>query len=278
MKKIYKLIFSLFLLIIFYIWQNNSIHTENFTYSSSNLPADFDNFKITHISDLHNKTFGSGQKNLLRKVSNTSPDIIVVTGDLIDRRRYNLDTALEFMEGAVKIAPVYYVYGNHEAWSGHYDDISKSLKLANVNILENTALTISKGTSSINILGLNDPAFLTNDDTKESNLSDATQMLSDWSTLDGFKILLSHRPELMPLYSQNGIDLVFSGHAHGGQFRFPFVGGLVAPNQGFFPKYTSGKYTDYKTTLFVSRGLGNSIIPIRIFNRPHIISITFENK
>ena len=88
---------------------------------------------------------------------------------------------------------------------------------------------------------------------------------------DGYTILLSHRPELFDLYVDTGMDLVFSGHTHGGQFRLPFIGGLVAPNQGFFPKYDAGRFSKGNTTMIVSRGVGNSIIPIRFYNRPEIV-------
>lgn len=91
---------------------------------------------------------------------------------------------------------------------------------------------------------------------------------------DGYTILLSHRPELFTTYTASGVDLVFTGHAHGGQFRIPFVGGLVAPNQGFFPEYDAGLYTAETTNMVVSRGVGNSIIPLRINNRPELIVVT----
>ena len=92
-----------------------------------------------------------------------------------------------------------------------------------------------------------------------------------------YTILLSHRPELFDLYVETEMDLVFSGHAHGGQFRLPFVGGLVAPNQGFFPKYDAGQFNEENTTMIVSRGVGNSIIPIRFNNRPEIVLVTLRN-
>ena len=123
-------------------------------------------------------------------------------------------------------------------------------------------------------MGIDDPSFqedyLFGD--SESVVRQAIYDLQNES--DGYTILLSHRPELFDLYVETEMDLVFSGHAHGGQFRLPFVGGLVAPNQGFFPKYDAGLFSEGSTNMIVSRGVGNSIIPIRFNNRPEIIVAT----
>lgn len=263
-------------LIIFCAWQNNRIEVSRFEYYNSEVPSSFNNFKIVHISDLHNKMFGKEQSKILEKVEKLSPDIIVVTGDLIDRRRYDLDKAMEFINGAIEVAPIYYVSGNHEAWSGKYDKISKRLIEAGVNIIDDSKLEIIKENSSIYLLGLSDPSFITSNYIDGTDTSKMEEYLSSWSNIEGFKILLSHRPELLDIYSKNNINLVFSGHAHGGQIRIPFVGGIIAPNQGFFPKYTSGSYNNDKTTMFVNRGLGNSLFPVRIFNPPEIILVTLK--
>lgn len=263
-------------LIIFGLWQNNSIEISNFKYYSSELPSDFNNFKIVHISDLHNKMFGKEQLKILEKIEKLSPDIIVITGDLIDRRRYNLDKAMDFINGAIEIAPIYYVSGNHEAGSGKYSEIKDGLIEAGVNIMDDTKLEFTKENSTIYLLGVSDPSFITSNYIEGTDISDIEEYLSNWLSIEGFKILLSHRPELFDIYSKNNMDLVFSGHAHGGQIRIPFIGGIIAPNQGVFPKYTSGSYSSDKTTMFVSRGLGNSLFPVRVFNRPEIISVTLK--
>jgi len=135
-----------------------------------------------------------------------------------------------------------------------------------------------KGNGKIEILGLSDPDFLTTSYLEGTNSSKLRGYLERLSDDSAFQILLCHRPELFDIYVKENIDLIFSGHAHGGQFRIPFVGGLVAPDQGLFPKYTSGAYTQNKSTMIVSRGLGNSIIPIRIFNRPEIVVVTLRNE
>lgn len=275
-KKNKKLLYLAILfigLIIFCIYQNNCIVVTRSDYYSPKLPDAFDGFTIVHISDLHNKMFGHNQAVLLDKLQNLSPDIIVITGDLIDRRKYDLDTAMTFVSGAVKIAPVYYVSGNHEAWSGKYSLIKKSLIDAGVHVLDDRAEELSIGEDSIHIMGLSDPDFLTSRYSEGTNVNNMTEQLKQWSKNKEFKILLSHRPELFHFYCENNMDLVFSGHAHGGQIRLPFIGGLVAPDQGLFPKYTSDSYTKDSTTMFVSRGMGNSIFPVRVFNRPEIVVV-----
>lgn len=277
LKMLISSILFIIILIVFCIWQNNSIVISNFNYYSSEVPSEFKDFKIVQISDLHNKVFGKEQSKLLEKIEKLSPDIIIVTGDLIDRRRYNLDEAMHFIEGSLKVAPIYYVSGNHEAWSGKYNEISKKLIEAGVHILDDTTLELFKGKSKIQLLGLSDPAFLTSSYLEDTNTSNTEKYLSQWEDMEEFKILLSHRPEIFDLYCEYNINMIFSGHAHGGQFRIPFIGGLFAPDQGFFPKYTNGNYTNDKSTMFVSRGLGNSVLPIRLFNRPEIISVTLKS-
>ncbi|GAA0684022.1 hypothetical protein SAMN04487885_108136 [Clostridium cadaveris] len=284
MKKLAKIKlfieFSVFFIVvaIFCFWQNNSIVISNYTHRSRKIPSAFHGYKILHISDLHNKMFGKNQDYLIKKIKASSPDIIVITGDLIDRRRFDLDTAMCFINKAVDIAPIYYVSGNHEAWSGKYDQIKQSLKDAGVLILDDTSLELLKGENSIQLLGLSDPDFLTSNYLDGTNTKKLELQLKQWSNDINYKILLSHRPELFSLYIENNIDLIFSGHAHGGQIRLPFLGGLIAPDQGFFPKYTSGPYKNGNTTMFVSRGLGNSIFPFRVFNRPEIVVVTLKSE
>jgi len=265
---------------LFSIWQNNSIVVTQSDFVSESIPDAFDQFKIVQISDLHNKQFGEDQERLLDKVRNQMPNIIIVTGDLIDQRKYNLHKAMIFIRGAVKIAPVYYVSGNHEAWSGHYETLKKSLQEAGVTVLDNSVFDFKMGENSIRLLGVSDPDFLTSSYLEGTNASLLEETLKGWSIeeRENFNILLSHRPELFDVYHGANIDMVFTGHAHGGQVRLPFVGGIVAPDQGFFPKYTSGSYTEGSTTMFVSRGLGNSIVPQRLFNRPEIVVVTLRSK
>ena len=255
---------------------NTALEVSEYEIVSDRIPQSFDGFRIAQVSDLHNKDFGEGYGQLLTLLSKINPDIIVVTGDLIDSRQTDLDVALEFAWQAGKIARVYYVSGNHEARIPEYEDLKIGLVKAGVVILENQKVELTRDGESITLMGINDPSFqedyLFGD--SESVARQAIENLQNES--DGYTILLSHRPELFDLYVESEMDLVFSGHAHGGQFRLPFIGGLVAPNQGFFPKYDAGQFTEANTTMIVSRGVGNSIIPVRFHNRPEIVLVNLN--
>ena len=283
MKRKSKTILTLIslLLIIFIgwtLWGNTALEVNEYENVSDRIPQGFDGFRIAQVSDLHNAEFGEGNSKLIQLLSQTEPDIILLTGDLIDSRQTDLDIALEFAWQAGKIARVYYVSGNHEARIPEYEDLKIGLVKAGVVILENQKVEITREGESITIMGIDDPSFQ-EDYLFGDSESVARQAITDLQNeSDGYTLLLSHRPELFDLYVDTGIDLVFSGHAHGGQFRLPFVGGLVAPNQGFFPKYDAGLFTEENTTMLVSRGVGNSIIPVRFNNRPEIIIVTLSNK
>lgn len=276
-KWLYFLI-GLLLIISFFYFQNNSIVTSKFSIRSDNLPQNFNGYKIVQLSDLHSKSFGDDQSKLVEKVKKVKPDLIVFTGDLIDSDRYDEKPSLILMEKLVQVAPVYYVTGNHEWWSGKLNSLEDKLTSIGIKVMRNEAEEIAIEDEVIQIIGIDDPAngmeSYADRTTTEENIKSAIEGIEEG---DNFQILLSHRPEIFSLYSEYDFDVVFSGHAHGGQFRIPFVGGIIAPDQGFFPKYTSGKYNSSNTTMIVNRGLGNSIIPLRIFNRPEIVVATLNS-
>ena len=258
---------------IWTLWGNLAIEVNEYEIVSDRIPEAFAGFRIAQVSDLHNKDFGEGYGQLLTLLSEINPDIIVVTGDLIDSRQTDLDIALEFAWQAGKIARVYYVSGNHEARVPEYEDLKTGLVKAGVVILENQKVQITREGENITLMGIDDPSFW-EDYLFGDSASVARQAIEDLQNeSDGYTILLSHRPELFDVYVDTGMDLVFSGHAHGGQFRLLFIGGLVAPNQGFFPEYDAGLFSEVNTTMIVSRGVGNSIIPIRFNNRPEIVVV-----
>lgn len=264
-------------LVLWIIWGNSAIQTTNITVTSNRLPSSFSGYTIVHISDLHNKEFGDGQSTLLSKISTAEPDLIAITGDLIDSRRTDIDTAMEFIEGAVKIAPVYYVTGNHESRISSYQELESRLIAAGVTVLADARVTLTRGEEQIALLGVVDPTFLPIENASYAVASNMVQRLEELrSDSQAFTILLSHRPELFDSYVQTGMDLVLSGHAHGGQIRIPLIGALIAPNQGLFPNYTSGLYQQSSTNMVVSRGLGNSLFPFRVNNRPELVVVTLS--
>lgn len=254
------------------IWGNLSVETTKLTVISKDLPEAFDKFSIAHISDLHNAEYGKNNEKLIDILEAESPNIIAITGDLIDSNHTNLEVALSFAQQAVKIAPCYFVTGNHEAWIGsQYEELKTSLQNTGITVLQDEAIELNYGDVCIQLIGLNDPDFSERDRLLSESILEAK--LSQVNISDGFTILLSHRPEYFNVYQNKNIDLVLSGHAHGGQFRLPFGRGVIAPGQGLFPKYDAGAYTENGTTMIVSRGIGNSIIPVRINNPPEIVII-----
>ena len=261
----------LILLIIWIAYGNTDLETNKYNIKSENIPAEFDNFRIVQVSDLHNSEFGKNNEKLIEMLKKADADIIAITGDIIDSRRTNVDIALSFANEAVKIAPTYYVNGNHESRvPEEYEKLKQGLTDAGVTILENSSVDITIGDETITLIGINDPTFRMElvDDTIEQNI--AHQLVNVIPDNDNYKVLLAHRPEYFDVYAGK-VDLVLSGHAHGGQFIIPFVGGFVAPGQGLFPEYYTGSYIKENTEMIVSRGIGNSIIPFRVNNKPEIV-------
>lgn len=272
-----KLFFSILILIIIIlliIVYNKKLVVSNITYSNSKIPSAFNGYKILQVSDLHNAEFGKNQTTLIKKTKEINPDIIFITGDLIDSYSTNIDISMEYVKGVANIAPTYFIPGNHESRVESYKELYDKLISAEVKILDNKTTLIEKDSSSIGLIGVEDPSFIDTQNQDELFKNILTDLSKDLNT--DFKILLSHRPEKLSDYEDVAVDLVFSGHAHGGQFRIPFVGGLLAPNQGPFPKYTSGIYKENNTSMIVSRGLGNSIFPFRINNSPELVVVTLE--
>lgn len=277
-----RLIIIIFILLIalvlWAIWGNTALELNRYQVSSSRLPKAFDGFKIVQISDLHNAEIGDDNDKLIATIKQANPDIIAITGDMIDSRRTDVEVALDFAEKAVKIATCYYVNGNHELRVLEYEELKEGLNKLGVKVLENDKTEITKDGEKIALLGLSDPSFeagvlmIDEDEVASVYLDKLTE--SD----NNFKILLSHRPELFEKYYEAGIDLALSGHAHGGQIRLPLVGGIIAPHQGLFPEYDGGLYIKEETYMVVSRGIGNSLFPLRFNNRPEVVLIELKSE
>ena len=262
--------------ILFWIgWTNLNITTTNIEVVNEKIPLEFDGFKIAHISDLHNHDW---EGKLIDKIKKESPDMIAITGDLVDSSKTDFDITLKFIQEAKKIAPLYYVTGNHEAWLKDYNVLRERLEKENINMMDDQSLFVEKGNKKIQIFGIQDPDFVEAIDMGSIQGEIVGIKTNELLDRNYFNILLSHRPEHFSHYVEAEVDLVLSGHAHGGQFRIPFLGGLIAPNQGFFPEYTAGLYQENNTSMIVSRGLGNSIIPLRLNNMPELVIIELKNK
>lgn len=263
----YIVIAVIVILFVLILIDNKNITTTALSVSSPKIPESFKGFRIVHISDLHNDTFGKDNKKLISKIKAAKPDIIVITGDLIDSRRTNYSVALSFAEKAAKIAPTYYTIGNHEARKEDLAGYLSKIAERGVTVLSNEKIYLEKNGERLALLGIPSPF-------PESSLNEK-ELKALVDTKD-YEILLSHHPEFFENYVSCGVDLVFSGHAHGGQFRLPVLGGLYAPGQGVLPKYTSGIYSESNTNMVVSRGIGNSLFPLRFNDPPEIITLTLK--
>jgi hypothetical protein len=271
-KKPLIVVILLLLLVIFLYDGNNRIEITEYSYSSGDLPASFEGFRIVQLSDLHNKLFPDNNAGFMEKIRSLKPDLILLTGDIVDSYSHtDYDAALTFMQQIPKIAPTYYVFGNHEYGlrpSMRTAFVEQSMKWG-VHYMDNEMVQIrSDAGETLTLIGLNDHSLRTSDLHKLVEQAE-----------DDFQIVMAHEPEYLWVYAETGADLVFSGHEHGGQIRIPFTHqGLYAPDEGIFPRYSEGVFTQDDTTMIVSRGLGNSRFPFRIFNHPEIVAVTLHSE
>ena len=260
-KKLYFLApLLLVAFVLWVIWANTAVELNTITVTGGDLPPEFDGYRIAHVSDLHS---AESWPDVIELLKEAEPDIICVTGDLMDSRDQETKTALAFMAQAVKIAPCYFITGNHEnalSWT-LCNSLLKGLRELEVHVMEDETVMLERQGAVISLTG------------HQWGDTDEIGLLSDH---EGFRILLSHQPEDMENYAAGDYDLVLSGHAHGGQFRLPFIGGLYAPGQGIFPEYDAGLFRLGDTQMVVSRGIGNSSFPLRFNNRPEVLLILLE--
>lgn len=233
-----------------------------------------DSITIVQISDLHGCRYGKNQEQLLEAIEAVDPDLIVLTGDIFDDvLPYDLSQVV--IDDIGQKYPCYYVTGNHELWSLESELIKEKVRNAGIVVLEGTGDVWTKDGATINIVGIDDTDISAySDDTVTAQL----QRLSSFSNNGHYTVLLAHRPHIIDAYLGYGVDLVLSGHAHGGQWRLPgIINGLLAPDQGLFPKYTGGHYNFGSKDMIVSRGLARESTRVpRIFNRPELVVITLK--
>lgn len=295
MKKKYWFLILIILAVsvVWNIYWNNNIVVHTYVHSSEAVPASFHGYRIVQLTDIHSVRSAEQGQLIYDRTAAEEPDMICITGDLVDSTYYAAHgvegeaLTLELVEKLVELAPVYYVYGNHEMIlldNPEKNAFKVTLEGLGVQIINNevTEIALENGGEKIYIAGIQDPSTLyknpeyayydTNAERMEAMLDDVMEGIEE----DEFLLLLSHRPEYLELYDQYEVDLCLSGHAHGGQFRIPFVGGVYAPGQGFWPKYTVGVYETEDMEMYVGTGIGNSVIPVRVFNPPEILVIVLE--
>jgi len=272
MKRIHKIIAAVIAAVAtaipYFYWENNSLTVSNYTYETQKAGKSLDGFKIVHISDLHNKRFGRKNSRLIKLIREQSPDIIVISGDIADSRHTDIAAAVEFVSEASEVAPVYYTTGNHEHRfsSEKFDRLISGIRSAGGTVLLDETAVIERGDEKLYITGLADSSL---------HLGRLDGIMP--KAPDCLSLLISHQPQFIDFYTESGADITFCGHAHGGQFRIPGIGGFIAPGQGFFPKYTEGMHRRGDKAVVISRGLGSSVIPSRINNRPEVVVVTIKS-
>ena len=260
-------------------FENKRIDITTYDICSEKLPESFDGFTIVQISDFHNNVFGNNNDILIENIKAEHPDIIVLTGDYIDSRHTHVDISVSLTEQLVRIAPTYYITGNHESRiSDALEELTENFNRLGVHILRNAAEEISYKGDTIQIIGIDDPDFIDPEKNAAENSEAMKQIICELNDSNRYTLLLSHRPEIFDTYLATNVDLVLSGHAHGGQFRLPFFGAFYAPGEGLFPRHAEGMQTEGSMTMVVSRGLGQSVIPFRINNSPELVTVKLKKE
>lgn len=269
--RLWRLFLLAVILAGFWYFENYTIAVEPFSITSDRLPAAFDGLRVVELADLHGKEFGEGNQDLLNAVRSARPDLIALDGDLADEHT-DPETIRTLAVELVKIAPTYYVTGNHEWAMEHRKKLFAILEEAGVTALHNDYVRLERDGQFIVVAGVDDPNGPWDQKTPETLTGEIRA-----SCGDPYVLLLAHRNDQLDRWAALDLDTVLTGHAHGGVIRLPWVGGLLGTGMQLFPDYTAGIYRAGRTSMLVSRGLGNSGIPFRIFNRPHLPVITLRS-
>lgn len=280
MNKLKKNLYKLFPLAFLglYLHQNKLISKRKFNIIDKNIPSNFNGYKIIQLSDIHCDKIGISDIIFLEKIKNEKPDIIVITGDIFDSYNNKPELAYNLLSQFSSITQCYFVSGNHELrLKTEYSNLKKFLEKINIINLNNKNIEINIGNQIINLAGVEDFNYFKIKD-KINYYANYRNVLKSNFIKNSYNILLSHRPEKFEMYEDLGYNLVFSGHAHGGQWNIPFLGRIYAPSQGFFPRYTNGVYQKNSCKMIVSQGLGNSSFPTRINNRLEYVVVKLFNE
>lgn len=260
------------------------IDVTKYEIASSKIPKNFDGYTILQLSDLHSKSFGKNHETLLKKIDAEQPDMIVLTGDMINTNDADFSGFYQLAETLTQTYPVYYIVGNHEQNLPlrKYTELLAHLRQIGVTVLNNQSVSIFKDADRIELTGFTLPLPYYTNQLKDQVQKELTpEILTQFigtPQKEIFQIFLSHNPLYFDTYSSWGADLTLAGHIHGGIIRFPFIGGLLSPERTFFPKYSGGTYKKEDATLIVNRGLGNGTVNFRIFNNPEITVIRLKSE
>ena len=269
MKLVRKILIFIIIIIIAYLYNRNQI--KNFKVIDLKLSSKkiVNTMRITQISDFHSNDRINLQK-LGDEIQQFNPHFIVLTGDTIDRNDDNLHTSIQLIETLNSLnTPIYFIMGNHEWDNILYEDLKTEMLSRNVIVLEDNSSTIEIDGNMVNIIGLRD--------SPEIELDFNYQVITNNLNLDYYNLLLIHSPNSVAKLVRASEDLILSGHTHGGQIRFPLLGPIIAPGQGFFPELDKGLYEINNSTLYIDSGLGNSFMTIRLLNPVQFTNITINS-
>lgn len=262
MRKYLTVLLLFCALAVFLWWENNTVQTEEVEIVLPSLPPSFDAMRIALISDLHGRSFGKDNEDLLAAVRRARPDLICMTGDI-----FEADTPLPRLRalcsGLCAVAPTCFVTGNHEWQARDLRNTLRAMEGWGVRVLQDDCFVIERGQERIAIAGADDPCG-------PLERKSADTLMQEAHRAADFVCVLTHRNDELPKWAALDADLVLSGHCHGGIVRLPFLGGVFGADRTLFPAFDAGLFRQGKTCLYVSRGLGFSHIPLRLFNRPHL--------
>jgi len=244
--------------------------TTEYVLDFDRLPADFDGFRIVQLSDVHGAVFGQDNARLLARVAALEPDLIALTGDLADEntRLADTETLLRALSG---IAPCFFVSGNHEWSAGLIQPLRRLCAQCGVRWLHNEYLTLKRGGSRIVLAGVEDPQG-----PRDMTAPDALIAAARGEYPEDFLLLLAHRNDYAEKYPALPVDLILSGHAHGGMIRLPGLGGVLGHGGALFPDYEAGVYAVGSYRLVVSRGIGLGMPLPRFLNNPEVVCVTLK--
>ena len=261
-KIVMKLIGILALGVSLKVWiDTNVFKVQGVQFETEKLPRQ-ESLRIVQITDVHNKKSLRIHERVIGKVRELAPDMIVLTGDLVDRKTRNFSAVFSFIDGLAQTdVPLFFVTGNHEWTNPKRAKLLTGLRKRGVTIFSNESFEIKRNKSVINLVGIEDSA------TKHEDLYEAFSGLKE----EYYTILLSHSPYVIKRYPFLPADLVVSGHTHGGQVRFPFIGAAISPGGGIFPELDKGVFEwGENRQVYIDSGLGTSMAPIRFMNQSQI--------